>query len=232
MKTSFTIDRIIQQYSPTGYKQWLGFMTPVLKQVAKTYADWRVGARRDESRNTDHRIVLTFDDSGTRPQVEELLRTLAELEVRAVFFVQTDWATAQPELIAEIKAAGHMVGDHTYSHPNLLKLSDDQIRDEIGRGITSRWLRPPQGRYNERIRRIASEKGSVIKYWSIDSDDWKGTSASEMTNKILRELHPGAVILFHIHGAHTVSALGPIVQGIRDRGFEVVGPGQPIWGEH
>ena len=173
------IQGIIPRIIPSGYHL-----------AMKAYADWRVGALPEEARNSDFRIVLTFDDFGTTAQVNRLLSILDAQCVRGVFFVQGDWAIKHPRQLAKIEKAGHIIGNHTYSHPDLLSLSNDQIRAEISRGVTSPWVRPPRGRYNDRVRRVANEMGRAIKYWSIDSDDWQGTSAEVMSRNILGQLHP------------------------------------------
>ena len=191
--------------------------------LLKRYADFRVGATAAEKRayRTGPSILLTFDDYGSPAQVERLLQILAAAGVCAMFFLQGDWAGREPQLVAEIAAAGHIIGNHTYSHPDLLALSDADIESEIRRGPASAWLRPPQGRYNRRVRNIAHRLGYRICYWTIDSDDWQGVPAEQISRKILAELHPGAVILFHLHADNTLSVLPQLIRDIRARGYEL-----------
>ncbi len=199
--------------------------------LLKAYADWRVGATRAEkfAYRTADSILLTFDAYGSSEQIERLLAIFKQERVRTVFFLQGDWADANPELVARITQAGHAVANHTYSHPDLLSLSDTEISDQIARGPKSTWFRPPQGRYNARIRRLAQALGYRICYWSIDSDDWQGLAAADMSRKILAELHPGAVVLFHAHAAHTAELLPGLIADIRRQGYELCAPDEPIW---
>jgi peptidoglycan/xylan/chitin deacetylase (PgdA/CDA1 family) len=125
------------------------------------------------------------------------------------------------DLLKAIKRDGHIIGNHTLTHPNLLKLKDDSVKYEIENGLPGPWLRAPEGRYNNRIRKIAKNLGYSMCYWSIDSCDWKGSTVKEMRHTILSELHPGAVILFHIHGHHTISLLPDLIDDIRLRGYEL-----------
>jgi peptidoglycan/xylan/chitin deacetylase (PgdA/CDA1 family) len=226
------IQNIIPRFMQLGYQQARSQVSDGKMQLMKTYADMRVGARLSETKNSDKRIVFTFDDYGTAAQVNRLLELLDRYHIRGVFFVQGDWAEASPKSVAKIAKAGHIIGDHTFSHPDLLALSDDEVRSQIGSVFQSRWLRPPRGRFNNRIRKIAHEKGCEIKYWSIDSDDWQGVSASYMHRKIMSQLHSGAVILFHIHAAHTAEALPELIENIREQGYEIAETGQPIWGQN
>lgn len=194
--------------------------------LKRRYADWRVGATEIEKRsyNKTSNVMLTFDDYGSEEQVTELLAILDRERAYAKFFLIGGWAESNPDLVARIASAGHVIGNHTYSHQDLLRLNDSQVREEIRRGPASEWFRPPRGRYNSRIRRIAREFGLKICYWSIDSDDWQGVSSEYMTQKVLNELHPGAAILMHIHGVHTLEALPEIIKGIRSRGYDLWTP--------
>jgi len=197
------------------------FLMP--KSILKRYAAFRVGATDMEKRayHLGDSVMLTFDDYGNSSQVKQILKVLAENGVKAMFFVQGDWAEKSPELIDQIRKAGHMIGNHTYSHQDLKSLTDEEVREEIRRGPQSKWLRPPRGRYNDRIRQIAAEFGQVICYWDTDSDDWMGVSKDAIVRKVVTEVKPGSVVLLHIHAAHTAEALPEVIAGIRGRGFEV-----------
>jgi peptidoglycan/xylan/chitin deacetylase (PgdA/CDA1 family) len=231
MKTTTLFTSMIQRPVRFTYKEWTWLAMHTRTRALKAYADWRVGATAGEKRahKTSDSILLTFDDFGSPEQVDALLQLLGREHTRAMFFLQGDWAQQYPQLVAKIAAAGHIVGNHTYSHPDLLSLSDDDIRTEISRGLPGPWLRPPQGRYNARIRELARQLGYVICYWSIDSDDWQGVSAEYIARKVLARLHPGAVILFHVHAPHTLEALPAVIAGIRQRGYALTSPDEPTW---
>jgi peptidoglycan/xylan/chitin deacetylase (PgdA/CDA1 family) len=192
------------------------------------YADWRIGATAAEKRchKQSDSILLTFDDYGDRGQITAILNVLAQEKVKAMFFLESRWAEAHPELLALIQSAGHVVGNHTYSHPNLLKLSDEAIEAEIKQGLASQWLRAPMGRYNTRVRALANRLGYHMCYWTIDSRDWKGTPEATMRHTIQSELAPGAVILFHVHGRHTAAALPAIIGDIRAAGYHLTAPAE------
>src|SRR5581483_12394739 len=106
-------------------------------RVLHTYADVRIGATKAEKHchKTSDTVLLTFDDYGTPEEINDLLNILADKGVKAMFFVIGSWADEHPELVAQIAAAGHELGNHTYSHPNLLRLSDAAILEEVDKGI-------------------------------------------------------------------------------------------------
>jgi|GEM_PF-1107535 len=192
-------------------------------RVLHAYADYRVAATPLEKQcyKQSPSILLTFDDYGSARQVKDILSILADKKVKAAFFLQGDWVATHEPLVRLIETAGHVVGNHTFSHRVLRGLSVEAATQEIENGLPGPWLRPPQGRYNKKVRQLAAKLGYVICYWSIDSRDWTGASSEEMRHTILHELHPGAVILFHLHGAHTIELLPSLIDDIQARGYRL-----------
>ena len=202
-----------------------------VSRLLHAYADWRVGATPAEKacHKSSDSILLTFDDYGTDQEVDHILHILQQKHAKAAFFLQGDWAQANPATVARIAAGGHVIGNHSFSHPVLTKLPLAAVRQEIEQGLPGPWFRPPQGRYNRQIRSLAGSLGYAICYWSIDSRDWTGASASEMRHTVLSELHPGATVLFHLHGAHTRELLPGLIDDIRARGYTLT-PTRETWG--
>jgi peptidoglycan/xylan/chitin deacetylase (PgdA/CDA1 family) len=230
MKLPFTANSITQTPVP-AYDRTAGRLLRTKTRVLKAYADLRVGATTAEKHayHPGDAVVLTFDDYGTPEQVARILDILLNRNVRAMFFLQGDWADEHPELVEKIAAGGHIIGNHTYSHVDLTALSDKAVREEIAGGPAGAWLRPPRGRYNQRVRAIAASLGYRICYWTVDSDDWQGVTPSYIRRNVLSGLHPGAVILFHLHADHTAAALPELINAIRERGFELDAPTNPRW---
>jgi peptidoglycan/xylan/chitin deacetylase (PgdA/CDA1 family) len=203
-----------------------GFLFPVkhlTSRLLHTYADYRIGATSAEKRcyKDSDSILLTFDDYGTEREVTAILSILRANAVKAAFFLQGNWVNDNPLLVEAIKKEGHIIGNHTFSHAALRDLSSEAIVHEITAGLPGPWLRPPQGKYNDRVRKTAAKLGYAICYWSIDSRDWTGMSAQEMERMIIKELHPGAVILLHLHGAHTRELLPGLIDSIRAQGYRL-----------
>jgi peptidoglycan/xylan/chitin deacetylase (PgdA/CDA1 family) len=197
------------------------------------YANYRVGATTSEKRcyKTSNSILLTFDDYGSTQETKEILSILRQKGVKAAFFLQGDWVAAQPKLVTAIKDAGHVLGNHTFSHTVLRSLPSQKMIEEITNGLPGPWLRPPQGRFDKRVRQLAASLGYVICYWTIDSRDWTGMSVAEMRQIILGELHPGAVILFHLHGKYTRELLPDLIDDIRTRGYRLTDMSE-TWSAH
>jgi peptidoglycan/xylan/chitin deacetylase (PgdA/CDA1 family) len=230
MTTQELIAKIIPRTIDSGYKDLRFALGLNYGRVMRGYADWRVGAHKDEMSSGSEKVLLTFDDYGSDEQVTRILDILSAQNARAVFFLQGNWAEKNPAIVAKIQVRGQLVGNHTYSHPDLLSLTNDAVRFELKNGPESRWLRPPRGRFNNRIRVIAAELGMTIKYWSIDSDDWQGVSKDLMLRKVVPQLQQGAVILFHIHADETALALPELIHQIRARGLELPSIDEPVWG--
>jgi peptidoglycan/xylan/chitin deacetylase (PgdA/CDA1 family) len=201
-------------------------------RLARAYALWRIKPTEEESHAYNHtdRILLTFDDYlyGDSVSMYHLLDILRDQKVKAAFFLVGKWAQENLKIVNAIKADGHWIGNHTFSHQRLTKLSSAEIEKEIKDGVPSKLLRPPYGAYNNRVRKIAAKLGYRIAFWTIDSDDWKGMDASRIQERVLGELHPGACILLHLHAPQTIKALPSLIQGIRARGFELCNNGTEI----
>jgi len=168
----------------------------------------------------DGTIVLTFDDQGTKDQVEDILDILDENLVKAIFFPVGKWAEQNTELIDRMKEEGHLVGNHTYSHANLSKLSEKEIRWEIEHGAGEGLLRLPYGASNAVVEWVAADLGYRIYGWSVDPEDWKGVTAQEIVETVIRQVRPGAVIDLHLQGKHTAEALKHLIPLMRQAGFK------------
>jgi peptidoglycan/xylan/chitin deacetylase (PgdA/CDA1 family) len=168
----------------------------------------------------DGTVVLTFDDQGSKEQVEAILAILDENLVKAIFFPVGKWAEQNTELIDRMKAEGHVVGNHTYSHANLTKLSEEDIRREIERGAGEGLLRLPYGASNALVKSVAAELGYRIYGWNVDPADWKGGSAQEIVETVMRQVKPGSVIVLHLEGKHTAEALKHMIPLMRQAGYK------------
>ncbi len=175
----------------------------------------------------DGSVVLTFDDQGSKAQVEAILDILAQNHVGAVFFPVGKWAKLNPELIDRMKAEGHLIGNHTYSHAHLTGLTDDEIRWEIENGAGGFLFRPPYREGNGTVDRIAGELGYQIYLWNVDSRDWTGAAANVIVETVMREVKPGAVIVMHLHGAHTAEALKQLIPLLTQAGYKFSLPKKP-----
>jgi peptidoglycan/xylan/chitin deacetylase (PgdA/CDA1 family) len=189
-------------------------------------------------------VVLTFDDgSRTGAEVSALLDILRAHEARAILFPTGWWAARHPALIERARREGHLICNHTATHPNLSTLGEDEIAREIeggaGRG-TCDLLRPPKMGTSPRVERVAARLGYRIYLWDVDSRDWEGLPADDIANLVLARVKPGAVVLFHMHAAHTREALPAVLTALSRAGYRLTYEGadgvpappsaEPAWG--
>jgi peptidoglycan-N-acetylglucosamine deacetylase len=154
-------------------------------------------------------VTLTFDDCGTAAQIQAVVAALAEVHEQGIFFITGQCRDHFPWLVTTLQAGGHLVCNHTYSHPDLRRLSNAAIRSEISRGVMAGcpYFRPPYGAWDGprgRVARIASEFGLQPMLWDVDSRDWAGAPADRIANLARAR---GGVILLHLHGTNTAEAI-------------------------
>ncbi len=171
-------------------------------------------------------VALTFDD-GPSFYTEGLLDTLDEHGVKATFFVLGTQVRIQSETILRIFQAGHQIGNHTWDHPNLTQMGDDQIREQLKLtddlitqiiGVPTPFLRPPYGAYNDRV--LAASALPII-FWSVDPLDWKDRDAEVVASRII-DAPIGAIILAHDIHKSTVAAVPAIIAALKARGIHFV----------
>lgn len=181
-------------------------------------------------------VALTFDD-GPSPYTEQVLDILRAHRVRATFFLCGANAERYPELVRRIKAEGHEIGNHTYSHPYLYLENRDRIAAEIDRtqdaiqritGERPRLFRPPFGVRWFTLWPLLRQRGMTMVLWSDWGHDGRG-DADGIAAETLERLKPGAIILLHdgaetrapaeIDRAATVRALPEIIRGARAAGY-------------
>jgi len=179
---------------------------------------------------TSGKVALTFDSAYEYTNTKKLLDVLKTYNVKATFFLTGQWAEAHPDLVKAIYAGGHEIGNHSYSHPHMTKLSSAQIKNEVTKTRTilekivgkspKLYFRLPYGEYNQAVlKAVASAGYSNIIQWDTDSLDWKGISATEISSRVISNAKSGSIILMHVGGANTVQALPKIIAQLRSKGY-------------
>lgn len=191
---------------------------------------------------TDERVVsLTFDDGPSPVYTAQILDVLARHGVKATFFVTGRHVEKYPEIARRIVAEGHDIGNHSYSHCNMVLLNDQQLQNEIKRaeqaivqsaGVKPTLFRPPRGLYSNRVRRAILDQGYQIVLWSVSTMDWSPFGASVIAARVKVFTRNGSVILFHDSGSiirreggsrrSTVESLPIIVNYLKSQGYEIV----------
>ena len=183
-------------------------------------------------------IAMTFDDGPSSENTPRLLEMLKQRDIKATFFLIGQNVAANPAIVKQILADGNEVGNHTWTHPQLSKLSDDKVTAEITKtqeaikdacGYTPTILRPPYGAITPSQRAwISSQFGLNVILWSVDPFDWKRPGASVITQRILSQVRPGAIILSHDIHKQTVDAMPATLDGLIAKGYKFVTVSQLI----
>jgi peptidoglycan-N-acetylglucosamine deacetylase len=170
---------------------------------------------------------LTFDD-GPSSLTPALLDVLDRERVGATFYVQGVSVARNPGAALRAVSSGHEVGNHTWAHPNLTELEDDEVRDEVRRtqaaiagatGVRASSLRPPYGASDRRVRDLVALPFVV---WDVDTRDWQDPGVDVVVERAVSGATRGSVILMHDTHEDTIAAVPRIIDGLRARGFALV----------
>ncbi len=185
--------------------------------------------------NESKKIAITFDDGPHPVYTPEILEILAEYGVRATFFVVGENAEWYPELVRKELAAGHEIGNHTYSHANLRKSGYNTVLAEIldmenavyeNAEYRCHLLRPPGGLYGDPVCHAAEMLDYTVILWSIDTRDWAHTPRKTIVDTVLNQVKSGDIILFHDYigggDSPTPDALRRILPELISRGYRFV----------
>jgi len=177
-------------------------------------------------------IALTFDDGPSAKLTPKLLDLLAAHHIKATFFLIGENAAEFPEIAAREAREGHEVANHSWSHPNLAKMSDDGVRaqlrktdDAIRNAIGNRptLMRPPYGSISVRQKKwINQEFGYKIVLWDVDPLDWRRPGANVVCNRIVKNTRAGSIVLAHDIHPGTIEAMPCVLKELETKGFKFV----------
>ncbi|MGW1884674.1 polysaccharide deacetylase family protein [Streptomyces sp. NPDC001970] len=178
-------------------------------------------------------MVLTFDDGPHPRYTPDILKILGKHDVRAMFFVCGEMAVEHPDLLRRVADDGHVIGNHTWSHPLVPRLSASRIRDELGStseiiektlGSPPLWYRAPYGAWNKHSFEIGADLGMEPLAWTIDSLDWREPGTGKIVSRVLDGAEPGAVVLSHDAGgdrSQSVAALRRYLPALLRSGYRI-----------
>ncbi|MFS8197718.1 polysaccharide deacetylase family protein [Streptomyces sp. CWNU-52B] len=181
-------------------------------------------------------MVLTFDDGPDPRYTPDILRVLKAHDVRAMFFVCGEMAVDNKDLLRRMSDEGHIVGNHTWSHPLLTKLSRSAIRSQMERtsdvveeayGECPGWFRAPYGAWNRATFQIGADLGMEPLAWTVDTLDWTTPGVRAIERRVVRGAAPGVVVLGHDAGGNrsqSVQALRDYLPRLLDSGYQLTVP--------
>lgn len=178
-------------------------------------------------------LYLTFDNGYEQGYTGRILDVLKEKQVPAIFFVTGHYIRTEPELLKRMASEGHLIGNHSWSHPDMSQISAERIQKELNQvkdevtAVTGqkdmRYLRAPRGIFNDRSLAVSQGLGYTNVFWSVAYRDWepKQQKGWEYAYKnVMAQLHPGAVILLHSVSQDNTEALGKIIDAARAQGYQ------------
>jgi peptidoglycan-N-acetylmuramic acid deacetylase len=178
-------------------------------------------------------LYLTFDNGYENGYTPQILDVLKEKSVPAVFFVTGHYVKDQPDLLKRMVNEGHLIGNHSWSHPDMTQMPASRIKEELDKvkqevvNLTNQkemgYLRPPRGIFSDQMLGVTRDMGYTNVFWSVAYKDWDTKEQRGWHyafDKITAQLHPGAVILLHSISSDNAAALGKIIDDARGRGFE------------
>src|SRR5215467_207417 len=177
-------------------------------------------------------IAMTFDDGPSATLTPKLLDLLAARHIKVTFFVIGENVAEHPEIVARAAREGHEIGNHSWSHPNFAKMSQESVRSQLQRtddaiknatGQRPTLLRPPYGSITDREKRwIHDEFGYDIILWDVDPLDWKRPGPAVVRSRILKETRPGSIVLSHDIHPGTIEAMPSTLDELEAKGFKFV----------
>jgi peptidoglycan/xylan/chitin deacetylase (PgdA/CDA1 family) len=177
-------------------------------------------------------IALTFDDGPHATLTPKLLDLLATHHIKSTFFVIGENVAAHPEIVVRAVREGHEIGNHSWSHPNLAKMSDEGVRRQLHQteeaiesatGRKPTLLRPPYGSLNARQKRWIHEQfGYEIILWDVDPLDWKRPGPTVVCNRIVKQTRAGSIVLAHDIHPGTIAAMPAVLDQLQAKGFQFV----------
>lgn len=182
-------------------------------------------------------VAITFDAAWGADKTEQILEVLKEFDVKATFFLVGMWVEKYEKETIKIHEAGHEIGSHSNTHPDMTKLSATQMDQELKYtneviqnviGDTPKLFRPPYGAYNNTlIERLENFEMRGIQ-WDVDTLDWKGYTPSQVISRVNQYVQNGSIILCHNNAEHVVENTRLILTTLKNKGYNFVTVGELV----
>ncbi|MBP5865940.1 polysaccharide deacetylase family protein [Streptomyces scabiei] len=173
-------------------------------------------------------IALTFDDGPAAPETANLLTHLARYRARVTFFTVGQNVAAHPDLVRAEARAGHEIGNHSWNHPDLTRLSPRQVASQLHRtsaaikaatGRAPTLVRPPYGAINHTVKSVTTLSPVL---WDVDTEDWKYRDPARVARTVIDKAQPNDVVLLHDIHPTSVAAVPEILRTLSARGYHFV----------
>jgi len=189
----------------------------------------------------EKKVAISFDASWGEDNTSQILDILDKYNVKTTFFVVGAWVDQFPDKVKEMSSRGHEIGNHSNKHPDMTQISKSKIIEEIAmtdakiRGITgvgTNLFRCPSGTYNNLVVETVEATKHYCIQWDVDSIDWKANGAAIEYNRVIKNVKPGSIILFHNDGKYTPENLPKIIEKLKNEGYTIVKVSELIYKEN
>lgn len=189
----------------------------------------------------EKQVAISFDAAWGADKTQEIIDILKEYDASATFFLVGFWIDKYPDMVKAIDEAGLEIGTHSNTHPDMVKLDKTTIKNELTTSMEKiteitgkevKVFRPPYGSYNNDLLNVCSSLGLSAVQWDVDTLDWKGLSASEVTNRVMNHVQNGSIILMHNNADHVTDSLRLTLDWLTMKGYKVTSVGELIYSEN
>lgn len=186
----------------------------------------------------EKQVAISFDAAWGADKTQEIIDVLAEYNCTATFFLVGFWVDKYPEMVKAIDDAGLEIGTHSNTHPDMAKLSRESVKSELETSmnkitaITNKKVevfRPPYGSYNNTLLSVCDELGLTAIQWDVDSLDWKGLSAAQVTDRVMKRAGNGSIILMHNNADHVVDSTRLTLDWLTKNDYKVTSVGELVY---
>jgi polysaccharide deacetylase family sporulation protein PdaB len=179
----------------------------------------------------DKVLSISFDASWGGDKTMDVLDILDAHQVKTTFFLVGGWVDKYPDLVKEIVARGHEIGNHSDTHAHMSQLGEEAIKKELRMmsdkvetltGVRPTLFRPPYGAYNDRVVTTTRAEGYEVVQWSIDSLDWKDRGTADIIKQCTYRVDNGDIVLFHNDSKDIVNALPTVIKHYQGLGYQII----------
>ena len=190
---------------------------------------------------SEKQVAISFDSAWGAEKTEGIIELIKEYDVGATFFLVGFWVDDYPEKVKAINDAGIEIGCHSDTHPDMVKLSATEMKQELEANISKitaltekevKLFRPPFGSYNNRLISTCEELNLIPIQWDVDTLDWKGLSAFEMAKRVTDNVKNGSIILMHNNSENILEGLRLILDRLKLSGYRVTSVGDLVYKEN
>ena len=217
----------------------IGFNGRASAEVFFGYSSRKVPVYSVET--SEKQVAISFDSAWGAEKTEGILDLLKEYNVTATFFLVGFWVDEYPEKVKAIDEAGIEIGCHSNTHPDMIKLSAEEMKEELSTCISKiknvtgkevKYFRPPFGSYNNTLISVCEEMNILPIQWDVDTLDWKGLSGIQMAKRVTDNVKDGSIILMHNNSDNILDGLRLILDRLKLSGYKVTSVGELVYNQN